>query len=116
MRHRDDPDKLPAAIDKTLEALRELETRGLARSGDGPYWLGAQPSLVDFQYLPFFERFPVYEELCGLSWPAACVRLRHWFDMMVERSSVQPTLRSAEYHVANQRQLNELIATMRQSA
>jgi glutathione S-transferase len=116
MRHRDDPDQLPAAMDKASDALRELEHRGLDRSGDGPYWFGSEPSLIDFQYLPFFERFPVYEALCGLGWPAECIRLRRWFDAMCARDSVRPTLRPAAAHIENQRRLNERFAAMRQSA
>lgn len=116
MRQRDDGDKRPAALDKAVAALRELETRGLAESGDGPYWFGEHPTLVDFQYVPFFERFPVYQELCGLEWPADCGRLRRWFDAMRARDSVRPTLRTAAEHLDQQRRLNERIAAMRQSA
>jgi glutathione S-transferase len=116
MRARADEEKRPAANEKALAALRELETRGLAHSGDGPYWFGADVSLVDFQYLPFFERFGVYETLCGLQWPDDCRRLRRWFDAMCERDSVRPTVRSTEWHLEQQRRLNERLAARRQSA
>lgn len=116
MWQRDAEDKRLAALDKATAALRELETRGLAESGDGPYWFGEQPTLVDFQYVPFFERFPVYQELCGLEWPADCGRLRRWFDAMCARDSVRPTLRTAAEHLDQQQRLNERIAAMRQSA
>ena len=116
MRQRDNAEKLPEAAEKAREALRELETRGLADSGEGPYWLGAEPTLVDFQYLPFFERMPVYEALCDFEWPEDCQRLKRWFDAMCERDSVRPTLRPPEDLVDNQRRLNERMAAMRRGA
>lgn len=116
MRERDNAERLPEAKDKAIAALRELETRGLADSGEGPYWLGDQPSLVDFQYLPFFERMPVYQALCDFEWPADCTRLRTWFAAMCERDSVRHTLRPAEAHIEQQQKLNERIAAMRRGA
>lgn len=112
----DGEDKRAASLDKAGEALRELEHRGLAESGAGPYWFGELPSLVDFQYLPFFERLPVYQELCGLDWPVDCTRLSTWFDAMCARDSVRPTLRSADEHLAQQRRLIERISAARKSA
>lgn len=116
MRQRDNLDELPGAIDKAIDALRELESRGLAKSGDGPYWFGDRPTLVDFHYLPFFERFPVYEDLCDFQWPADCEGLKVWFDAMCERDSVRPTLRTRAELVENQRRLNARLAASRRAS
>ena len=116
MRTRDDEGKRDQAREKGVESLHELETRGLAEQGNGPFWFGAQPSLVDFQYLPFVERFPVYEQLCGFTWPDECQRLRAWFDAMCALDSVRATLRPAEFHIEQQQRLNERIAASRKSA
>lgn len=112
---RGGPEQRRANLEKAADALRELEQRGLADSGAGPYWFGEQVSLVDFQYLPFFERFPVYQELGGLEWPAACARLRAWLDAMLDRDSVRRTVKPPEFHIEQQRRLMERIAASRKS-
>ena len=38
------------------DRLIYIEREGLARCGRGPFWLGAEPSLVDLAFYPFFER------------------------------------------------------------
>jgi glutathione S-transferase len=96
--------------------LKELETRGMENRGDGPYWLGSQPTLVDFQYLPFFERMPVYEALCDFVWPAECMQLKDWFAAMCELDSVSATLRPVDAHIEQQQRLNERIAAARRGA
>ena len=89
--------------------LHFIENEGLAQCGDGPYWFGDQPGLVDFHYLPFFERFAAYDELVGLRIPPDCPRLSAWLDAMCARDSVSPTLRPPEYHIEKQRQMMERI-------
>jgi glutathione S-transferase len=116
MRLRDDAEKLPDASDKATAVLKELETRGMENRGDGPYWLGSQPTLVDFQYLPFFERMPVYEALCDFVWPAECMQLKDWFAAMCELDSVSATLRPVDAHIEQQQRLNERIAAARRGA
>lgn len=115
MQQRDNPEKLPEAIDAAVDRMRELESHGLADSGDGPYWFGTRPSLVDFHYLPFFERLPVYEALCDFRWPADCEGLRVWFDAMCIRDSVRPTLRATGELIEDQQRLNERIAAARRT-
>jgi glutathione S-transferase len=106
------PDLQRENLDKLTEVLRFMEHEGLRKLGPGPYWLGARPSLVDFHYLPFFERFPVYEQTRGAEWPADCARLREWFDTMRKRKSFQATAHPLEYHLERYRQR---IATMAKS-
>lgn len=115
MQERDDDARRAENLDKVYAVLRFMENEGLRRLSDGPFWFGDAPTLVDFQYLPFFERFAVYEVMAGLEWPADCPRLRAWFDAMVERDSVKPTLRPLAYHLEQQRRLAERIAQRRQT-
>jgi glutathione S-transferase len=110
MSERDDADKLPANRARLTEVLRFMEHEGLRKLGDGPYWMGATPTLVDFQYLPFFERFPVYEELAGAEWPDDCTRLRRWFDALSRRASYLETRHTLDFHLEQQRRLAALRA------
>jgi glutathione S-transferase len=113
MRERDDPQRQASNLDKVHEVLRFMEHEGMAKLGQGPYWFDDRPTLVDFQYLPFFERFAVYEAMAGFRWPADCPRLRHWFDTMSARPAVAATLRPVEFHLEQQRRLAERIAQRR---
>ena len=99
-----------AQRERLAGVLRFMDAEGLCRLGDGPYWLGATPTLVDFQFLPFFERFGVYEELGGAEWPAECTRLRAWYDAMSERRSSIETRHTLDFHLDQQRRLRALQA------
>jgi len=71
-------------------ALELAEREGLAKlSGSGPYWLGAEPSLVDFTFYPWFERLPALEEHSGFTLPSSLERLPRWRDSVRSRASVQ---------------------------
>jgi glutathione S-transferase len=103
-----------AKLDAVYEVLRFLETAGLGKlEHGGPFWFGARPGLVDFQYLPFFERYGAYEELAGFRWPDDCSRLRDWFQTMCERDSVRETLRPVAQHVDSHRRVAEAIRRRR---
>lgn len=85
---------------RIVEHLRFVETEGLARlSGDGPYWLGASATLVDFAYYPFFERLPVWAHYRGIEIPESCTRLRAWMDAMGRRASSTALANPPEYYV-----------------
>jgi glutathione S-transferase len=113
---REDPKKLASNIEKLTEVLHFIEHAGLRKLSDGPYWFGQQVSLVDFQYLPFFERFVLYKHLTGFDWPADCSRLRAWFNTMSKSDSVRPTLRSLEFHLEKHQQLEAAIAARRSAS
>lgn len=108
MADRDDPAKLATARDKLAEVMRFMEHEGLRRSGDGPFWLGPEPTLVDFQFLPFFERFAVYEELAGAQWPDDCTRLKAWFRACAARPAYLQTRHTLDFHLEQQRRLMAL--------
>jgi glutathione S-transferase len=93
---------------KLTEVLRFIEHEGLRKLGDGPFWMGTQPTLVDFQFLPFFERFAVYEELAGAEWPPDCTRLRQWYETLARRPSFIATRHTLDFHLDQQRRLTAL--------
>lgn len=110
VRLKNEPEALAAQSDTVCDILRYMEFEGLRNLSDGPYWFGLTPTLVDFQYLPFFERFGVYQALAGFEWPGDCTRLSRWLKEMSARDSVRPTLRPLEYHLDQQRRLSERMA------
>ena len=107
MADREHPQRRAEAQAKLTEVLRFIEHEGLRRLGDGPYWLGAAPSLVDFHYLPFFERFAVYQELAGAEWPGDCTRLRQWYETAGQRRSFIETRHTLDFHLDQQRRMQE---------
>ncbi|QOJ32476.1 MAG: glutathione S-transferase family protein [Gammaproteobacteria bacterium] len=110
MAERGQPQRLAEAREKLAAVMRFMEHEGLRKLGDGPYWLGTAPTLVDFHYLPFFERFPVYQELAGAEWPDDCTRLRQWYETAGQRPSFIETRHTLDFHLAQQRRLQELRA------
>jgi len=111
MAERKQADRLAANREKLAEIMRFMEHEGLRKLGDGPFWIGGSPTLVDFQFLPFFERFAVYEELAGAVWPEDCTRLRHWYATLGQRRSFIETRHTLDYHLEQQRQLAALHTT-----
>ena len=89
--------ELETAIQKHF---RFMEERALAKlSGDGPYWLGARPSLVDMAFYPHFERLPAWDHYRGLTIPPDCSRLIDWLSAMQERASVKSIVNTPEYYI-----------------
>ena len=85
-------------------ALELAEREGLAKlSGDGPYWLGAEPSLVDFTYYPWFERLPALLEHTGFALPNSLDRLLRWRDSVRARASVQAIENPPSFYVERYR-------------
>ena len=73
------------------DRLIYIEREGLARCGRGPFWLGAEPSLVDLAFYPFFERLPAIQKHRPVTLPLISIRLRYWLDAMRARESVKAT-------------------------
>lgn len=79
--------------------LTFIETEGLGKgAGEGPFWLGASPSLVDLTYYPWFERWPVLTHYRGVAWPDQ-PRLQRWFEAVAALPYVQATAQPAAYHI-----------------
>jgi glutathione S-transferase len=94
------PDKHKPLLQKAEQNLRFIEQEGLRKlSADGPYWLGSEPSLVDFAWFPFFERLPAWIHYRGLQVPSDCHRLRQWIEIMSRRDSVRELANPADYYI-----------------
>ena len=89
------------------ERLLFIEREGLRKLSDGPYWLGADVSLIDLQFMPFFERFPCYVELWDAPLPAECSRLIAWIDLMRTRDSHLRTVQTHEFHMIRYRRYDQ---------
>ncbi|WP_437734926.1 glutathione S-transferase family protein [Sorangium sp. So ce1335] len=81
------------------EVLAFIEREALAKSGNGPYWLGAEVSLVDLAFYPWFERLPAVDRLRGFSIPAELTRLRAWLDAVQARDAVRANLNPVDFYV-----------------
>ena len=111
---KDDPKQHAEDIAKVQENLLFIEHEGMRKLSDGPYWFGAEVSLVDFQYSPFFERFGVYGELYGVTIPEELTRIHAWLEHMGRRESYSATAKSTAYHVEQQRVMFERIRQRQQ--
>lgn len=73
-----------------LEALLYIEQEGLGKlSGNGPYWLGEQLSLVDISFYPWFERLPLLEHFRNFTLPTETPRLQKWWNTLRLRESIR---------------------------
>ncbi|MGK3966980.1 glutathione S-transferase family protein [Sorangium sp. So ce118] len=82
------------------DVLAFIEREALARSSDrGPYWLGAEVSLVDLAFYPWFERLPAVGRLRGFSIPAEHTRLLSWLDAVQARDAVRAIQSPVEFYV-----------------
>lgn len=87
---------------KLRDVLVFIEREGLEKNqGDGPYWLGAEPCLVDLSFYPFFERFVVLTHYRGLEIPGQCQRLKKWLSVMKQHPSAVATANSDDFHINN---------------
>jgi glutathione S-transferase len=84
-------------------ALERLEREAIAQlSGTGPYFLGAEPSLVDFTFYPWFERLPALEQQSGFQ-PPALEQLARWREVVHERASVREIENPTSFYVERYR-------------
>lgn len=82
------------------EAAAYLEREGFARhSGEGPFFFGARPGLVDFALYPWFERWPALEHYRGFALPRDLTRLARWKNEVGKLDAVQAHANSVEYFI-----------------
>ncbi|GLH75264.1 glutathione S-transferase [Bradyrhizobium sp. SSBR45G] len=85
---------------QVFAAKRETLTAKFARVeealGEGPYFAGAQFSLVDAVFAPIFRYFDVFDEYGDLGIFAGTPKLRAWRDQLAQRPSVRTAV-SADY-------------------
>ena len=89
------------AAAKLTEMMVYMEEAALAPLGSDPYWLGADVSLVDMAFWPFFERLPAVTHYRGVDIPDRCPRLKTWYEAMETRDSVQQTRHDAAYYISS---------------
>jgi glutathione S-transferase len=94
-----DAGKQDALREKVTADLRKIEFDGMAKLSDGPFWLGAEISLLDMTYYPFFERFGMLSHYRGVTIPDDCLRLIRWLNLMRERESVKATMHDDAYYI-----------------
>lgn len=83
-----------------MDHLAVINSQGLAGTGPvAPYWLGADISLVDFAFYPFFERFADVEEFRGIVIPESLDRLHAWLEAVRKHPAVSPLLRPRAHYV-----------------
>jgi glutathione S-transferase len=95
-----EPAKQAELRQKVATDLERIETDGMRALSDGPYWLGAEISLVDLTYYPFFERFGAVAKMRGAAIPKGCTRIRAWYDLMTDRASARATAHDDDYYLA----------------
>lgn len=84
-----DSDAARTTAGKALaDCMLFMEHEGLRKLSDGPYWFGTEISLVDIQFMPFFQR---YTGEGRSAVPAECERLLLWLDTMTDRASWRET-------------------------
>ena len=89
----------PEAMAKLCEELAYIEHEGLTGRSRGPYWLGAEISMLDVVFYPYFERLPAIHFGQPPDRPALLpVRLHRWLSAMSKRPSVQATTIAPERH------------------
>jgi glutathione S-transferase len=81
-------------------ALDHLENAALGQhSGTGPFWFGAELSLVDLAFYPWFERWAALEHYRGVSVPAKLERLARWRSAVSERQSVRDIANPTSFYI-----------------
>jgi len=89
-----------AATKELGEVLQFIEREGLSKlASTGPYFLGASPSLVDFAFYPWFERWPALEHYRGFALPRELPKLGRWIEAVRELESVKAHENNAAYYI-----------------
>ena len=89
-----------AAKVELTDALHHLEQNGFAQySGQGPFFFGNEPSLVDFAFYPWFERWAGLTHYRNFPIPAEHVRLRAWIEASRKLDAVREHENPGEFYV-----------------
>lgn len=80
--------------------LAFIEHEGLGKlSGAGPFFLGHTPSLLDFSFYPWFERWPALAHYRGIEVPTSHQRTSRWLAALRELPSVVSHHNDAAYYI-----------------
>jgi glutathione S-transferase len=87
-------------LKELTEHLRFMEYEGLHKiSARGPYWLGAELSLVDLTFYPWFEQIGVLEQFRDFQMPPGLDRLQQWHAVLAQRESVRSIAKSPDFYL-----------------
>jgi glutathione S-transferase len=86
------------------EALARVDGEGLRRlSPEGPFWLGASPSLIDFAFYPWFERLPALGHYFHFAIPKNLTRLLRWREAVESLPVVRAIANPIDFYVERYR-------------
>jgi glutathione S-transferase len=103
------PQQQTESVKDLTEHLRFIEHEGLQKlSAEGPYWFGAEISLVDLTYYPWFEQLTVLEHFRGFQLPTGLDRLKQWWETVANRESVRSIANSQEFYLERYARLAQL--------
>lgn len=94
-----DPRQQVELVKELTESLQLLETELQPLSAEGSYWLGAEISLVDLTYYPWFEQVAVLEQFRGFKLPTNLDRLNQWQETVARRESVRSIAKPQEFYL-----------------
>ncbi len=104
-----DPQSSTAKVKELAEHLLFIEHEALPTlSEDGPYWLGAEVSLVDLTYYPWFEQLAVLEHFRKFQLPPGLDRLMQWWKTVANRESVRLITNSPQFYLERYAQLDQV--------
>ena len=96
-----------AARTELLEALTHLEQGFAAHGANGPFFFGAEPSLVDFSIYPWLERWSGITHFRGLAISAEHSRLLRFIEAAHDLPAVREHLNPPDYYVQRYRAIAE---------
>lgn len=95
------------ARSELLEALNQLEQGFAQHGGSGPFFFGAEPSLVDYAVYPWFERWAGITHYRGLAITAEHTRILRFIEAARELPAVREHLNTPDYYVERYRAVAE---------
>jgi glutathione S-transferase len=95
-----DPEAQASARKTLLEVLQEIEERALEKlSAAGPFFFGPTPSLVDFSFYPWFERWAALEHYREIPVPKELKRIERFRHATRELDAVRAHENAADYYI-----------------
>jgi glutathione S-transferase len=103
-----EPQQQTQARQELTETLRFIEEGLRNVSEKGSYWFGAEISLVDLTYYPWFEQVAVLEHFREFEFPAGLNRLKQWWEVVAQHESVRSIAKPQEFYLGQYAQLSKL--------